>query len=53
MNAVFTKDDVPMYVVIRKEVADLWALIDPTCSEYRNQKGDLILTLDKFVYGLK
>lgn len=53
LNAVFTKDDEPTYVVIRKEVAELWANIDNECTPYRNYKGDFMLKLDKFAYGLK
>jgi hypothetical protein len=53
LNAIFQEDDEPTYVVIRKEIADIWERLDPSCAEYRNLKGDLILTLDKFVYGLK
>jgi hypothetical protein len=40
-------------VVIRKEVADIWIRLDPSCKKYLNKKGGLILTLDKSVYGLK
>jgi len=53
LNAVFTKDDEPTYVVIRKEVAELWASIDDDCTPYRNYKGDFMLKLGKFAYRLK
>ena len=31
-------DDEPTYVVIRKEVAELWANIDNECTPYRNYR---------------
>jgi len=53
LNAVFTDEDEPTYVVIRKEVAELWSQLDPTSEPYRNKKGEFLLALDKFAYGLK
>jgi hypothetical protein len=43
----------PMYVIIPKEVASIWCEIDPTMKEFLNEKGELILELDKYAYGLK
>jgi hypothetical protein len=53
LNAAFTDNDEPTYIIIRKEVVDLWVLIDPSAIQYVSPKGDLIISLEKFVYGLK
>jgi hypothetical protein len=53
LHASFTDKDEPTYITIRKEVVDIWVKLDPTSIPFVNSRGDLILLLDKFVYGLK
>jgi hypothetical protein len=53
LHASFTDEDEPTYLLIRKEVVDIWIKLDETAIPFVNTKGDLILLLDKFVYGLK
>jgi hypothetical protein len=53
LHASFTDQDEPTYIIIRKEVVDIWVKLDPTSIPFVNSRGDLILLLDKFVYGLK
>ena len=53
LHASFTPADEPTYLIIRKEVVDIWVNLDPTSVPFVNSKGDLLLLLDKFVYGLK
>jgi hypothetical protein len=53
LHASFTEDDEPTYLMVRKEVVDIWVKLDPTALPFVNTKGDLLLLLDKFVYGLK
>ena len=53
LNAGFTAQDPTVRVLIDRITAAQWAKIDPTCTPYLTCKGELILTLDKFLYGLK
>jgi hypothetical protein len=53
LNAKFEKSDEVTYIRIRKEVAKIWVHLDPTAATFLNPKGELLLQLDKFVYGLK
>ena len=53
LNAPFTEEDEPTYLRIKKDVADIWITVDPTAVQYLNDKGELLLLLDKFIYGLK
>ena len=53
LNASFTAQDPTVRVLIDRVTAEQWAKIDPTCIPYLTHKGELILTLDKFLYGLK
>jgi len=46
-------DNKNIYVVIRKEVADVWITMDPSAVPFLNNKGELYLQLDKYLYGLK
>lgn len=41
------------YIKINKETTRLWCDIDPTAQEYVDERGELLLELDKFIYGLK
>ena len=53
LNAEFTTNDKPHYIIIRKEVAESWIIIEPAAAEFLTNKGELIIKLDKFIYGLK
>jgi hypothetical protein len=53
LNAGFTAQDPTVHVMIDHVTAAQWAEIDPTCIPFLTHKGELILTLDKFLYGLK
>jgi hypothetical protein len=53
LNAEFTADDEPIYIIIRKDIASIWIELDPSAAEYLNAKGELLLLLSRFLYGLK
>jgi hypothetical protein len=54
LNARFKEDDIPIYIIIQKEIAQLWVMVDPSAEDYViNDRGERILMLDKYIYGLK
>jgi hypothetical protein len=53
LNAEFTSADKPIYLKINKDVVPYWILQDPTAKPYVSDKGELLLLLDRFLYGLK
>lgn len=53
LNATKAPDEKPIYLRIRKEVVDVWILVDSTASNYIDSKGELIIELNKYIYGLK
>jgi hypothetical protein len=53
LNAEFGKSDEVTYIRINKEVTKIWLTIDPSAETFVDSKGELILELDKFIYGLK
>jgi hypothetical protein len=52
LNAKFKKDDPPIYLVIRRDVAELWVLLDPSAKPFVTERGELILCLDRYIYGM-
>jgi hypothetical protein len=53
LNATFKEDDIPIYITIQKEIVQLWVMLDPSAEDYVNDRGEIILMLDKYIYGLK
>ena len=53
LHAEFEDCDPTTYIRVSKEVADEWQELDPECKGYLTDKGELLLQLDKFIYGLK
>jgi len=53
LNAKFTDKDEPTYLIVRREIAELWVLLDPSAKPFLTERGELILCLDKFIYGMK
>jgi hypothetical protein len=53
LNAQFGPTDETTYIRITKEIAEIWCTIDPDAIPYLDRKGEIILELDKFIYGLK
>jgi hypothetical protein len=53
LNAGFTANDPTVRITIDKISTKIWSEVDPTCVPFITPKGELILTLDKFLYGLK
>jgi len=53
LNAEFTPADKPIYLKINKDVVPYWILQDPQAAPYVSQQGELVLLLDRFLYGLK
>jgi hypothetical protein len=54
LNATFKEDDIPIYIVTQKEIVQLWVMLDPSAEEYVNERGEIVLMLDKYIiYGLK
>jgi hypothetical protein len=52
LNATFKEDDIPIYIIIQKEIAQLWVMLDPSAEDYVNDRGEIILMLDMYIYGL-
>jgi hypothetical protein len=50
LDAKFEPDEKRIYLVISAENA---AIFDPTAAEFVDERGELVLELDKYVYGLK
>ena len=53
LNAEFTPADSPIYLKIKKDVVPCWVKQDPNAVPNVSSTGDLILLLDRFLYGLK
>ena len=53
LNAEFTSADKPIYLKINEDVVPYWILQDPQASHHVSQQGELVLLLDRFLYGLK
>ena len=53
LNAEFTSADKPIYLKINKDVVPYWILQHPQAAPYVSQQGELVLLLDRFLYGLK
>jgi hypothetical protein len=43
----------PIYLLVDAQTSSYWKTVDPTAAEFLNDKGELTLRLDKFIYGLK
>lgn len=53
LHAKFSPDDEPIYLTIGRDIASIWVTIDPSAATFLTEKGELILCLDRFIYGLK
>jgi hypothetical protein len=53
LNAQFGASDVRTYIRLNKQVTMIWLTIDPSAEKFVDEKGELILELDRFIYGLK
>jgi hypothetical protein len=53
LNCSTKNNSKKMFIVVRKDIANLWSQLDPTAERYLNKNGDLYLRLDKYLYGLK
>jgi hypothetical protein len=54
LNAEFGPNDHTTYIKIPKEIVEIWITQDPSAAKFVDpERGDLILELDKFIYGLK
>jgi hypothetical protein len=53
LNTGFTANDPTVRITIDKISTKVWSEVDPTCIPFITSRGELILTLDKFLYGLK
>lgn len=53
LNAPFTKDDEVIYIKINKEITKIWIDLEPSAKAFVDNRGELLLQLDKFIYGLK
>jgi hypothetical protein len=53
LNAKFGESDEVTYIKLNRAVTKIWLQIDPSAEPYVDSKGELILELDKFIYGLK
>ena len=53
LKAEVGPNDPVTYLKINPEVTDIWTGVDPSAKKFITKKGELILQLDKFIYGLK
>ena len=53
LNAEFTLIDTPLYLKINKDVFPYWIRKYPNALPYLSANEELILLLDRFLYGLK
>jgi hypothetical protein len=53
LNAKFGESDEVTYIKLNRAVTKIWLQIDPSAEPYVDSKGELLLELDKFIYGLK
>jgi hypothetical protein len=53
LNAKFGPDDPTTYLRINRDITKIWVSLDPTAQPYVDGKGEMIIELDKFIYGLK
>jgi hypothetical protein len=53
LHAKFEPEDERIYLAISADIAAIWIEIDPTATEFIDERGELLLELDRYVYGLK
>jgi hypothetical protein len=53
LHAKFESGEERIYLVISADIAAISIEIDPTAAEFVDERGELILELDRYVYGLK
>jgi hypothetical protein len=53
LNAEFGPSDPAHYLRVNREVTEIWAEMDPSARAFIDRRGELMLKLDKFIYGLK
>eukprot|EP01034_Spumella_vulgaris_P029580 gene29580-36654_t len=53
LNAEFGPNDVKTYIKVNKEITAIWVEMDPSALPFVDSRGELLLELDKFIYGLK
>jgi len=51
LNAQFTSDDKPIYLRINKDIVPYWILQDSSAAPNVTEQGQLLLLLDRFIYG--
>jgi len=52
LHASLKDIDPNIYVIITREVAEIWIQIDPSVENYVQTDGTLVMKLSKFIYGL-
>jgi len=53
LNAEFTSADAPICLRMNADVVPYWILQDPVAKPYVTDNGELLLLIDRFLYGLK
>ena len=53
LNAPWDKKDPKTYIRIDKHMTKVWTMIDKSAKQYLTGDGELIVELDKYIYGLK
>jgi hypothetical protein len=53
LHPKFGPSDPTTYLRINKEITAIWVEVDPSAIPFVDEKGELILELDRFIYGLK
>ena len=52
LHAKFEPGEERIYLVISADIAAIWIEIDPTAAEFVDERDELILELDRYVYGI-
>jgi hypothetical protein len=53
LNAKFSVNDTSIYLKVGADIASFWTQQDETALPYLNDRGELYIKLDAFIYGLK
>ena len=53
LHAKLEEDDPDIYLKVTKDVANIWKDVDPSARDFLDDKGEITLKLDRFIYGLK
>ena len=53
LHAEFGEKDEVTYIRVNREITAIWCELDSSAKDFVDERGTIILELDKFIYGLK